>query len=384
MIYLDNAATTKPSSFVITNIKTITKEYFGNPSSLHSLGMKSEKAIREAREEISSALFVTPKEVYFNSSGTEGNNSVIFGLAGKKINKGKRIITTKVEHPSVLEPLKYLKEQGFDIVYLDVDENGLLKDEVTEFVTEDTFLVSIMQVNNETGAIFFVDDISKGVKGINKNTYVHNDCIQGFLKIPSPREADFITISSHKVGGLKGTGALVIKEKIPLLPLVYGGGQEKGFRSGTENVTGIIAFDLSVKEGKNTFYNNRTQVQEMKEYLYKGFIEEVKDVKLNGLMDIDKFSPYIMNVSFLGAKAEVVLHILEEKGIYVSTGSACSSNFKDKSHVLLSMGRSVEEVDSAIRFSFFQPLSLEKLDYVIEEVKRAVKGIRSKTLSVRG
>ena len=142
MIYLDNAATTKPSSFVITNIKTITKEYFGNPSSLHSLGMKSEKAIREAREEISSALFVTPKEVYFNSSGTEGNNSVIFGLAGKKINKGKRIITTKVEHPSVLEPLKYLKEQGFDIVYLDVDENGLLKDEVTEFVTEEETVMS--------------------------------------------------------------------------------------------------------------------------------------------------------------------------------------------------------------------------------------------------
>ena len=384
MIYLDNAATTKPSSFVITNIKTITKEYFGNPSSLHSLGMKSEKAIREAREEISSALFVTPKEVYFNSSGTEGNNSVIFGLAGKKINKGKRIITTKVEHPSVLEPLKYLKEQGFDIVYLDVDENGLLKDEVTEFVTEDTFLVSIMQVNNETGAIFFVDDISKGVKGINKNTYVHNDCIQGFLKIPSPREADFITISSHKVGGLKGTGALVIKDKIPLLPLMYGGGQEKGFRSGTENVVGIMAFHLSVKEGKEAYFSNRLRVQEMKEYLYKGFLEEVKDIKLNGLMDIEKFSPYIMNVSFLGAKAEVLLHILEEKNIYVSTGSACSSNQKDKSHVLMAMGLSKEEVSSALRFSFSQVLTKEEADCVIDEVKKAVSAVRGKTLSGRG
>ncbi len=367
MIYLDNASTTKPQKAAQDAVLE-TFENFGNPSSLHGLGLASEKVITKASESVAKALGVMPKNIYFTSGGTESNNTAILGycLANKK--RGNHVITTKIEHPSVLEPFHILEKNGFDVTYLDVNENCEISlEQLEEVLRDDTIFVSIMAVNNETGTIQAFDKAKAVMKKKSPKAVLHVDGVQGFLKVdikPKAMGIDLLSVSGHKIGGIKGAGALYIGDNIHINPLIAGGGQQKNMRSGTQNVPGIAALGAAVDSYVPVSKNIREEL--------KNKIEEtIENVKINGTANN---SGYVLNVSFVGIKAEILLHTLEAKGIYVSTGSACSSNKPMPSHVLTAMGCSKKEIEGAIRLSF----SDEEFDveYVAKTLKEEVENIR--------
>jgi len=367
MIYLDNASTTKPN---IEAEKAVIATFsdFGNPSSLHGLGLRAEKIVTSSKENIARVLGVSAQNIYFTSGGTESNNTAILGycLANKK--RGTHVITTKIEHPSVLEPFHILEKNGFTVTYLDVNENGEISlDELENAITNDTIFVSVMAVNNETGTIQPFDKIKAVLKKKAPKSVLHVDGVQGFLKVdikPKAMGIDLLSVSGHKIGGIKGTGALYIGDNVHLNPLIAGGGQQKNMRSGTENVAGIAAFGAAVEHYKPIDKSVREELKTKIE-------DSIDNIIVNGL---ENNSGYVLNVSFLGIKSEILLHSLEAKGIYVSTGSACSSNKPMPSHVLSAMGRSKKEIEGAIRFSF----STEEfdIDYVVNTVKEEVNNIR--------
>ncbi len=345
MIYLDNASTTKPSEAAKNAVLAALSE-FGNPSSLHRLGMNGEKIVTSAKESTARALGVSGKNIYFTSGGTEANNMAILGYAMANKKRGKHVITTKIEHPSVLEPFRLLEKNGFSVTYLGADENGKISlAELEDALTADTILVSVMAVNNETGTIQPIDKIKEIMKKKSPKAALHSDGVQGFLKVdlkPKKWGIDLLSMSGHKIYGTKGTGALYIADNVNISPILFGGGQQKNMRSGTENVPGIAAFGAAV----DTFLPAENGIRQR--FLEK-LSEKIDNIKINGREDN---SGYILNVSFLGIKAEILLHSLEAKGIYVSTGSACSSNKPMPSHVLTAMGCTAEEIKGAVRFSF--------------------------------
>lgn len=373
IIYLDNAATTKPCEAAIQAMMQ-TVENFGNPSSLHGLGLKTEKLINGAKDIIAARLGVGKNDIYFTSGGTESNNMAVFGTAYAKIRQGKRIITTSIEHPSVLEAFRRLEKEGFDVKYLSVDGDGLISlDELCELLNDETTLVSIMHVNNETGVIEPVDKIKEIMREKSPKALFHTDCVQSFGKIevaPKKWGADMVSISAHKIHGFKGTGALYMSGGINIKPLIYGGEQQREIRPGTENVGGILAFGAAVQQ----CVIDSKAMKMYREKFAQRIISELDDVIVNGSDEMN--SGAALNMSFVGVKAEILLHSLESKGIYVSTGSACSSHKPSPSHVLLAMGKSPKEIDGAIRFSFAVPLSQEDEDY-------AVKTIVSETNTIR-
>lgn len=379
MIYLDNCSTTKPREEVANAIAKSLLEDFGNPSSLHRLGIRAEKKIKEARTIISNFLNVEDKEIYFTSGGTESNNLAIQSFIRKLSKKGMHIITTKIEHPSVLNTMKFYEKQGFDITYLDVDDNGYISlSQLENSMRDDTILVAVMHVNNEIGIVEPIMEIGRIIKEKNPNTIFHVDGIQGFGKVDIDLKlwkVDSYSFSGHKIHGPKGIGGLFIDRKHDIEPVVFGGNQERGIRSGTENLTGIIGFGEAVKLTSENYVKERKHVKELKSYFTDKVKAEIEDIRLNSRLD-DKSSPYILNISFLDTRGEVLLHYLEENEIYVSTSSACSSRGTEKSHVLTSIGLGNREIEGAIRFCFSYENTKEEMDYVVEKLKASVSEIR--------
>lgn len=363
-VYFDNSATTKPKKEVIDCVTEVLTNNYGNPSSLHRMGLNAEKAVKNARTVIADKMGVDEKQVYFTSGGTESNNIAILGSLYALRNKGT-VITSKVEHKSVTECFKKLEQQGFDVKYVDVDKNGIVDLKQLEgFVDEKTLLVSIMHVNNETGAIMPIEKIAQIIKDKNPKALFHVDDVQGFLKVPlSYKNIDMVSVSAHKVNGLKGCGAVYIRKGIKISPVILGGGQENGIRNGTENVPGIVGFGKAVQ-----IYNNSLD-SSIKEYIKNFVTNEIEGTVINSSENTSK---YILNLSVLGFKSETLLHLLEQNGIYVSSGSACSSNKPQLSHVLLAMGLDKDTVESSIRLSFGNDNTIEEAQYFCECLKSAV------------
>lgn len=371
MIYLDNAATTKPSQKA-AEAMFMSVEEFGNPSSLHGAGLRAEKLINGAKENFAKTLGVDKKNIYFTSGGTEANNLAILGTADALKRRGNRVITSKIEHPSVIEAFKKLEKDGFDVVYVGVNRDGVINlDEFSKALTDDTILVSVMHTNNETGVIQPISDISRLTREKAKNCVIHCDCVQAFGKLPIKPEqlgVDAVSISAHKIHGFKGCGALYTKTRIS--PLIVGGEQQNEIRPGTENVGGILAFSAALSECSFDADEMRRKRTLMKNLLS----EKLDNIVINGSCENNSGS--VLNVSFVGIKAEILLHSLERYEIYVSTGSACSSHKPQPSHVLTAMGASQKEIDGAIRISFSQNTTDSEIVYASEKIAEEVKNIR--------
>ena len=379
MIYLDNCATTMPREQVIDSMITSLKEDFGNPSSLHRRGINSEKKIKFSREIISNYLNINPNELYFTSGGTESNNIAIQGIVNKYGARGKHIITTKIEHPSVHNIMKFYESKGYNITYLNNDKMGNIDlVQLKESINKDTILVSLIHVNNEIGVIQNIKEVRKILNDLDSKPMLHLDGVQSFGKIDFSLKSlgvDTYSFSGHKVHGPKGVGGLYINNKLHLPPLVLGGEQESGIRSGTENLTGIIGFGEAVSILSQNFKEEFQQVSMIKEYFSNKILNEIDDVKINTSLDSNS-SPYILNVSFRNIRGEVLLHYLEDKKIYVSTTSACSSKGTKKSNILKSIGLNDNEIEGTIRFCFSYEISKEDIDYTLEILKSSVKEIR--------
>lgn len=363
--YLDNAATTKPCEAAVEAvINNITLDY-GNPSSLHKLGLKAEEVIRESRKAVAAALVCEPDCVYFTSGATESNNTALFGIAANYGKRRKKLVISAVEHSSVAAPAKHLEEMGYEVVRIYPNSSGEISaDEFIAAVDENTFMVSCMLVNNETGAIHPVKRIFSAVKRSFPECVTHCDAVQGFMKIPFKAAdlcADLITVSGHKIHAVKGAGALFVKKGTRVAPLIYGGGQEKGFRPGTESVPLIAAFGAAVnsmRPGIKTAYSN---AEELNGYLRKN-LEKLPFVTINSRAENN--SPYILNFSAEGVRSETMLHYLESNEIYVSSGSACSKGAK--SPVIAAMKLKDSLADSALRASFSRMTTYGDIDMLVK------------------
>ena len=377
--YLDNSATTvvvAPVKDIM--IKTMCED-FGNPSSLHLKGVDAEKYVKKAREIIAKSLKVDEKEIIFTSGGTESNNLALIGTALANQRAGKHIITTCFEHASVLSTMDFLKNMGFEITYLAVDSDGKIDlNQLKESLRADTILVSVMYVNNEIGAVEPVSEISKIIKAYNPDIVFHVDAIQAYGKYiinPKKQGIDLLSVSGHKIHGPKGSGFLYASGKVKLKPFIYGGGQQKGMRSGTENVPAIAGLGEAVKYSYDNFNEKIEKLYSLKDY----FIDEVSkidNVKINSKKGKES-APHIVSVSFIGVRSEVMLHTLEDRGIFVSAGSACSSNKqKNVSATLKGIGLKPEEIDSTIRFSFCYETTKEEIDYAVDVIKENIAMLR--------
>ncbi len=376
MIYLDNSATTRCSEKAFEAMKKASLEDFGNPSSLHDFGYKSQLMREEAREIIAKTLKCDKKEIYFTSGGTEGNNMALFGGAEAKKRRGNHIITSKIEHASVANPIKQLEKEGFDITYLGTDANGLVSiDELKAALRPDTIMVSIMMVNNEIGALQPVEEIGKAIKAFNDEILFHVDAIQAYGKYAinlKKLKIDMLTVSGHKIHGPKGSGFIYIRDKVRVLPQILGGGQEKGMRSGTENLPAIAGLGVAAKEAYDNLEENRAHMYALRDRLIEG-LKDIEGLSFNGLLDHDT-APHILSVSIKGArtKAEVILHRLEEYGICVSAGSACSSNKPAISETLKAIGLDSDLLNRTIRFSFCPENTYQEIDAAIEAMSTIV------------
>ena len=376
--YLDNSATTRCSEGAAAMVMKVMREDFGNPSSMHTKGVEAEHYIREAKDFFAKNLKVDEKVIYFTSGGTESNNLALIGSAMANKRSGNHLITTSVEHASVDNPMKYLEEQGFEVTYLPVDQDGIVSLEaLKEALRPETILVSVMYVNNEVGAVQPVDEIAKLVKDYDSKIIFHVDAIQAYGKYriwPKKEGIDLLSVSGHKIHGPKGTGILYVNSKLKIHPMILGGGQQKGMRSGTENVPGIAGLAEAAKECYENLDEKIDRLYALKERFVKQ-IEELDDVKVNGRTGRDS-APHIVSVSFRDVRSEVLLHALEEKGIYVSAGSACSSNKPAVSHTLKSMGVEKDLLGSTIRFSFCFETTEEETDYCVRELRELLPMLR--------
>ena len=374
-IYFDNSATTKPYDEVIEEVCKGMKEFYGNPSSLHSLGLKCEKRLNEAREYFAETIKATKDEIYFTSGGSEGNNLILKGV----LKPGHHLITTAFEHQSILDTCKALESNGVKITYLDVDKDGKISlEDLEEAITKDTVLVSIMHVNNEVGTIQDLEAIGKLIKEKSSRAKFHVDGVQSFGKLPidvKKYNIDFFTAAGHKIHGPKGTGFVYIKKGLVINSLISGGSQEKGFRAGTQNLPNIIGFEKAARITFENMESNFKKVSELKEYMINE-LGKISDIRINS--PLEGFSPYILNVSFIGARAEVLLHLLEENNIYVATGSACTSKSSaaSGSYVIKALGLNAKEVESAIRFSFSDDNTKDEVDKVIGVLNTSLKFLR--------
>ncbi|WP_458457259.1 cysteine desulfurase family protein [Pseudobutyrivibrio sp.] len=377
MIYFDNSATTRCSDGAMKIMQECLQVNFGNPSSLHKMGYRGKDYLKESREIIASILKCQPKEIYFTSGGTEGNNLAIKGAASAKKRLGNHIITTKIEHASVLNPVKALEKEGFEVTYLGTDEYGVISlDELKAAIREDTILVSIMMVNNEIGSLQPIAEACKIVKKANPDIIFHTDCIQAFGKmsiIPKKLGIDILTVSGHKIHGAKGSGFIYIKDKVRVVPQILGGGHENGMRSGTENVPAIASLGVAAKEAYDNLDRNREHLYAMKSRFIEG-IESIDGVTVNGHTGEDS-APQIVSVSIKGnrTRAQVMLNALQDNyGILVSAGSACSSNKPAISETLKSIGLEKDLLERTIRFSFCPENTFEEVDTAIEALKDLV------------
>lgn len=372
-IYLDNSATTKVFSEVASLVTKVMCEDYGNPSSLHNKGMEAEQYLRYAKDTFAGILKVNAKEVFFTSGGTESDNTALIGVASANMRRGKHIITTKIEHPAILRTCEFLEEQGYEVTYLSVDASGRISlEELEDAIRPDTILVSIMHTNNEIGALEPIAEAGALIKRCNPNTYFHVDAVQGFGKAkiyPKKMGIDLLSISGHKIHGPKGVGVLYIGEKVKINPLLRGGGQQNNMRSGTDNVPGVAGMAKAAEMLYQKFDEDYARMRELKAYFIEG-VRKLEDVKINGLLpgceDGSGTACHVVSVSFGGVRSEVLLHSLEEAGIYVSAGSACSSHKRAASATLTAIGVEKRLLESTVRFSFSVETTKEELDYTLQ------------------
>ena len=387
LVYLDNSATTRQYDEVTELMSRAMRENFGNPSSLHSLGLKAEKEVKNARKILAQSLGAREEEVFFTSCGTESDNTVLMGAAQAKKRRGKKIIVSAVEHPAILEPAKKLESMGFEVAYIGVDKQCRLNMEsLKNAVTDDTILISVMGVNNETGTIMPIEEIARFKEEYNRthgtDIWLHTDAVQAFGKIlvnlkKEYKGVDFLSASAHKIHGPKGMGLLYMKKGLNLVPFLLGGGQERHMRSGTENTPGIVGFGKAADLAMRDFDERIQRMSTARQRLLEQICAEIKDIRINS-PEGEEACPSVLNLSFLGTRGEVLLHTLEQDGIFVSTGSACFSNHSSAkgSHVLNAMGLKPKEIEGAIRFSFSEFNTEEEIDFTADKVKAAVARFR--------
>lgn len=377
-IYFDNAATTKIIPEVREIMLETMDEEYGNPSSMHLKGVGAEKYIRYAKNAISKQLKCEPKEITFTSGGTEANNLALIGIAQANKRAGNHIITTSIEHPSVYNPILYLEEQGFRVTFLKVDAEGKVNlEHLRQELCDETILVSTMAVNNEIGAIEPIEDIATIIKAYNKDhdkeIVYHVDAIQAFGKqviYPKRIGVDAMSISGHKIHGPKGSGALFVDSKVKIKPILFGGGQEKGLRSGTENTAAIAGIGKATEVMYGCLEKNIEQMSKVKQALIKGA------TAIEGVTDNSGEAPHIVSLSFRGVRSEVLLHALEDKGIYVSAGSACSSNHPAISGVLKAIDLDKDLLESTLRFSFCEYNTVEEAEYTVQVLNELLPMLR--------
>ena len=372
--YLDNSATTQCSQAAADLMMRLLREDYGNPSSLHNRGMEAENYVKEARKRIAQTLKVNEKEIYFTSGGSESNNLAIVGSALANKRSGMHVITTMIEHPSVANPFAYLEELGFAVTYLPVDAYGCISlEDLQEAMCSDTILLSMMHVNNEIGAVEPIEEAARVIKQKNPNCLFHVDAIQSYGKFriyPKRMGIDLLSVSGHKIHGPKGSGFLFVRDKVKVHPLILGGGQERGMRSGTENVPAIAGLGQAAMEIYQNFESNQTRMYRLRDYFIQE-VEQIDGVSVNGHKD-HRSAPHIVSVSVSGVRSEVLLHALEDKQIYVSAGSACSSNKPAVSRTLQSIGLKRELLESTVRFSFSVHTTKEEIDYALEAMRGLV------------
>lgn len=376
MIYFDNASTTKPYEEVISEVADGMRIYFANPSSIHKMGVKCEKRLDESREIISNIINCSRNEIFFTSGGSEGNNLILKGL----LKPGNHLITTRFEHHSVLKVSEELEKYGVKVTYLDLDNKGQISlEQLAKAICKDTVLVSIMHVNNEVGSIQDIKSIAATIRACSKRAKFHVDAVQSFGKIAidiKDMDIDLLTASGHKIHGPNGIGFCYIKSGLNLNSIIKGGSQEKGLRAGTENIAGVIGMEKAARIVSENRDKNFNYVLKLKEYMI-GRLKEIDGSHINSPIE-EMFSPYILNVSFEGIRAEVLLHLLEEEDIYVATGSACTSKLSARSgsYVLKAMGLKNKYIEGAIRFSFSEDNKIEEVDKVIEVLKQSLTFLR--------
>lgn len=380
-IYLDNSATTRCFDDVAALMTQIMCMDYGNPSSLHLKGVQAEAYIRYAKETIAKILKVGGKEIVFTSGGTESDNIAVIGGALANHRMGRRLITTAIEHPGIMQPMKHLEEQGFHVTYLPVDKNGIIRlDDLRKAITRDTILVSIMHTNNEIGALQPIEEAGALIKKMNCNTLFHVDAVQGFGKFriyPKKMNIDMLSASGHKIHGPKGTGFLYIQEGVKIKPILFGGGQQNGLRSGTENVPGAAGLAKAVELVYNGLEEDVNRLYNLKKAFVAG-VEKIDDVHVNGLTGRDS-APHVVSVSVRGIRSEVLLHALEDKGIYVSAGSACSARKPQPSATLKAIGVERDLLESTIRFSFSVFTTAAEIDYTLQAMHDIIPMLRKYT-----
>ena len=382
-IYLDNSATTKVYPEVAQFMTKVMCEDYGNPSSMHTKGLEAEKYIKDSKDIFSKILKCEPKNIYFTSGGTESDNLAIIGSAQAYKRRGKHLITTKIEHPAVLNSFKYLEGEGFEVTYLPVNELGVVSPEdLKAALRDDTILVSVMHTNNEIGSLMPIEEIGKVIKEKNPEIIFHVDAVQGFGKaqiVPKKMGIDLLPVSSHKIHGPKGMGVLYVGDKVRLLPISYGGGQQGGLRSGTENVPGIAGMGLAAKKIYENLAADTDRMYALKEKLIRGALE-IGNVKVNGvsgdLSDLRQTAPHIVSLSFEGIRAEVLLHALEDKGIYVSAGSACSTHKPEPSATLKAIGLEKELLDCTLRFSMSELTDEDEIKQTLKALEEILPFLR--------
>lgn len=376
--YFDNSASTKVlDSVKDIVVKTMTEDY-GNAAAKHRKGVEAERYIREARSVIAGTLKAAEKEILFTSGGSESNNMALIGTALANQRAGKHIISTAVEHPSVYNPLTYLEELGFEITFLPVDRDGHISlKELEDSIRPDTILVSVMYVNNEVGAVEPIEEISRIIRTKNPNTLFHVDAIQAYGKFvirPKKQGIDLLSVSGHKIHAPKGVGFLYIRTGVKIKPLIYGGGQQNGMRSGTENVPGVAGLAVAAKEAYTDHEEKIRRMTELKDYMTDR-LGELEGTVVNSKKGAES-APQIVSVSFEGVRSEVLLHALEDKGIYVSSGSACSSHHPGISGTLKGIGLPQKLLDATIRISFGAFSTKEEVDYCIDVLKEVLPVLR--------
>ena len=388
-VYLDNSATTKITDGVRDLMLKVLYEDYGNPSSMHMMGVIAESYMKKSAQQIADCLKVDSKEIIFTSGGTESNNLALIGAAWAYHRRGRHIITTKVEHPSVHQPLLFLEENDYKLDFIPVDRSGkIIKDKLYSSINEDTIMVSIMYVNNEIGAVQDIEEIAREIKSIKRDIILHVDAIQAFGKYkiyPKRMGIDLLSISGHKIHGPKGIGILYVSDSIRLKPILFGGGHQRGIRSGTENVPAIAGLGQAVEELYRDFEQKTLGMYELKQYFIRE-ISKLEGVTINGLTSectkdfdmehIKMTAPHIISVSFEGVRSEVLLHTLEERGVYVSAGSACSAHHPQPSLTLAAIGIPKELMDSTLRISLCDMTTKEEIDYALDQIREILPQLR--------
>ena len=383
-VYLDNSATTRVFPKVAELMTKIMCEDYGNPSSLHLKGVEAEQYVRYARETIARLLKVNEKEILFTSGGTESDNLALIGCAMANHRKGRHLITTQIEHPAILKTMQYLETIGYQVTYLPVDSYGRIRlEDLRRAMTPQTILVSIMHTNNEVGSRQPIEEAGALIKRMNPATLFHVDAVQGFGKAriyPKKMNIDLLSVSAHKIHGPKGVGFLYVGEKVKIQPINHGGGQQQNLRSGTENVPGIAGLAKAAEMMYAHLDEDVERLYRLKKYFVEG-VSRIDGVKVNGLPygSVEGTAPHVVSVSFAGVRSEVLLHALEDKGIYVSAGSACSARKPQPSATLKAMGIDKELLSSTIRFSFSIETTEEEIDYTLKQMYDMIPMLRRYT-----